>query len=249
MKFVGIIPARYASTRFEGKPLVDIDGKPMIQHVYERACQAIQDVCVATDDVRIEACVKAFGGKALMTSSAHKTGTDRCFEALQQLLDDDYQVVVNIQGDEPFIDPEQITALMACFHASDVDIATLIKPFPSDTSIEELQNRNVPKVVVDCRGRALLFSRAVIPCLRNVPQQQWAAHHQYYRHVGIYAYRTEALAKITQMPQTPLEIAESLEQLRWLENGLHIQTAVTFAENYGIDTPEDLAAVLKLKKL
>ncbi len=246
MKFVGIIPARYASTRFPGKPLADIFGKPMIQHVYERASQVLETVVVATDDKRIYDAVEAFGGRVVMTSENHKTGTDRCYEALTK-LSDRYDVVINIQGDEPYIATEQIEALKHCFDANGTQLATLVKPFAPDATYQELQNPNAPKVVVNQHDEAIYFSRSVVPYLRGVAPDEWAQRHTYYKHIGIYAYRTDILAQITKMAQTPLEKAESLEQLRWLENGLHIRVAITNAENISIDTPDDLAALLQKK--
>ena len=239
MKFLAIIPARYASTRFPAKPLALLGGKPMIQHVYERVSQVLDDVVVATDDQRIYDAVSQFGGRVVMTSTDHRTGTDRCFEAYNNFgLNAD--VVINVQGDEPFIAEDQIQSLMQCFNNPQTDIATLIKPFPADATYETLSNPNTPKVIVNPQGQAIYFSRSVIPYLRGIEQDQWASHRTYYKHIGIYAYRIEALKRITQLPQTPLELAESLEQLRWLENGLTIQTAETNIETIGIDTPEDL---------
>lgn len=247
MKFVGIIPARYASTRFPGKPLVDILGKPMIQRVYERASQVLDTVVVATDDQRIYDAVVQFGGRVVMTSENHKTGTDRCYEALTK-LPETYDVVINIQGDEPFIAIDQIEALKNCFVSDQIQLATLVKPFDANTSFEELENPNTPKVVLSQTGEAICFSRSVIPYLRGVEKSQWAAAHTYYKHIGIYAYRTDILAQITKMTQTPIEKAESLEQLRWLENGLHIHVAITHSDNHSIDTPEDLQRVVALMK-
>lgn len=239
MKFLAIIPARYASTRFPAKPLALLGGKPMIQHVYERVSQVLDDVVVATDDQRIYDAVSQFGGRVVMTSTEHRTGTDRCFEAYNNFgLNAD--VVINVQGDEPFIAEDQIQSLMQCFNNPQIDIATLIKPFPLNTTYETLSNPNTPKVIVNPQGQAIYFSRSVIPYLRGINHDQWASHRTYYKHIGIYAYRIEALTRITQLQQTPLELAESLEQLRWLENGLTIQTAETHIETIGIDTPEDL---------
>ena len=211
----------------------------MIQHVYERVSQVLDDVVVATDDQRIYDAVSQFGGRVVMTSTEHRTGTDRCFEAYNNFgLNAD--VVINVQGDEPFIAEDQIQSLMQCFNNPQTDIATLIKPFPADATYETLSNPNTPKVIVNPQGQAIYFSRSVIPYLRGIEQNQWASHRTYYKHIGIYAYRIEALTRITQLQQTPLELAESLEQLRWLENGLTIQTAETNIETIGIDTPEDL---------
>ena len=245
MKFVGIIPARYASTRFPGKPLADILGQSMIQRVYERASQVLETVVVATDDQRIFHAVVKFGGRVVMTSENHKTGTDRCYEALTK-LSETYDVIINIQGDEPFIAMEQIEALKNCFVSDQIQLATLVKPFDTNTSFVELENPNTPKVVLSQTGEAICFSRSVIPYVRGIDKDRWASAHTFYKHIGIYAYRADILEKITQMSQTPLEKAESLEQLRWLEHGLHIHTAVTLADNHSIDTPEDLERVIKL---
>ena len=247
MKFVGIIPARYASTRFPGKPLADILGQPMIQRVYERASHVLDTVVVATDDQRIYDAVVQFGGRVVMTSENHKTGTDRCYEALTK-LPETYDVVINIQGDEPFIAIDQIEALKNCFVSDQIQLATLVKPFDANTFIDELENPNTPKVILSQAGEAICFSRSVIPYLRGVEKSQWATAHTYYKHIGIYAYRTDILAQITKMTQTPLEQAESLEQLRWLENGLHIHVAITLSDNHSIDTPEDLQRVVALMK-
>ena len=247
MKFVGIIPARYASTRFPGKPLADILGKSMIQRVYERASQVLDTVVVATDDQRIYDAVVQFGGRVVMTSENHKTGTDRCYEALTK-LPETYDVVINIQGDEPFIAIDQIEALKNCFVSDQIQLATLVKPFDANTSIDELENPNTPKVILSKTGEAICFSRSVIPYLRGVEKSQWAGAHTYYKHIGIYAYRTDILVQITKMTQTPIEKAESLEQLRWLENGLHIHVAITHSDNHSIDTPEDLQRVVALMK-
>ena len=238
MKFLAIIPARYASTRFPAKPLAILGGKPVIQHVYERVSNVLEAV-VATDDERIYAAVKSFGGRVVMTSTEHRTGTDRCLEAYNN-YGVEADVVINVQGDEPFIAEEQIRGLMQCFDNQQTDIATLIKPFPINTSYETLSNPNTPKVIVNPQGQAIYFSRSVIPYLRGKSEDEWASLHTYYKHIGIYAYRIEALKQITQLSQTPLELSESLEQLRWLENGLTIQTAITNIETIGIDTPEDL---------
>ena len=247
MKFVGIIPARYASTRFPGKPLADILGQPMIQRVYERASHVLDTVVVATDDQRIYDAVVQFGGRVVMTSENHKTGTDRCYEALTK-LPETYDVVINIQGDEPFIAIDQIEALKNCFVSDQIQLATLVKPFDANTSIDELENPNTPKVILSQAGEAICFSRSVIPYLRGVEKSQWAAAHTYYKHIGIYAYRADVLSLITKMTQTPIEKAESLEQLRWLENGLHIHVAITHSDNHSIDTPEDLQRVVALMK-
>lgn len=243
LKAIGIIPARYASTRFPGKPLVDIAGKTMIQRVYEQALKAksLSKVVVATDDERIAEEVKRFGGEFAFTASHHQSGTDRCAEVIEQIPG--FDVVINVQGDEPFIEPAQIDLLASCFVADQVELATLIKPIQSQESI---YNPNSPKVVIDVNGRAIYFSRSPIPFIRTGEPGVWAEKHQFYKHIGIYGYRTEALKSITRLPPSSLEIAESLEQLRWIENGFYIQTKVTDLETVAIDTPEDL---LKLNKL
>jgi len=242
-KIIGIIPARYASTRFPGKPLVDIAGKSMIQRVYEQASKAksLSKVVVATDDARIADEVKRFGGEFIFTSSNHQSGTDRCAEVIEQLPG--YDIVINIQGDEPFIEPAQIELLTSCFTEEKVQLATLIKSIHSQESV---YNPNSPKVVIDVNGRAMYFSRSPIPFIRNGEPGVWAEKHQFYKHIGIYGYRTESLKAITKLPPSSLEIAESLEQLRWIENGFYIQTKVTDLETVAIDTPEDL---LKLNNL
>lgn len=247
MQFIGIIPARYASTRFPGKPLAEIGGKPMIQRVWEQSKKALDRVVVATDDTRIYDCVKGFGGEAVMTRSDHRCGTDRCLEAFNHLRFDnlglDDLVVINIQGDEPFIQPEQIRALMACFPT---EIATLVQPYSVNDTLADLENPNSPKVTIAFDdekrtvGRALLFSRSVIPYLRGIDRNEWLGRGMHYRHIGMYAYRADILGEITQLAPSPLEQAESLEQLRWLENGYTIRVAVTETRSIGIDTPEDL---------
>ena len=222
MKFIAIIPARYASTRFPAKPLAVLGGKPVIRRVYEQVAGVLDDAVVATDDERIYDAVVAFGGKAEMTSADHKSGTDRCWEAyLRQ--GKPYDVVVNVQGDEPFIRASQLEAVKRCF---------------DDPALE---NPNSPKVVLDAQSRAIYFSRSVIPYLRGVERSQWLAHHTFYKHLGLYAFRTEVLCAVTALPQSTLEKAESLEQLRWLENGYRIGVGITDVETIGIDTPQDLA--------
>jgi len=240
MDVLGIIPARFASTRFPGKPLTDINGKSMIRRVYEQAtASGLSEVIVATDDDRIFAHVQEFGGKAVMTAEHHQSGTDRCFEAYKQ-LDKPYEYIINIQGDEPFIKPEQIDLVASCFNRPGTQLATLVKKI---TSEEELFNVNAPKVVLSTSGDALYFSRQPIPYCRNVPQDIWHKQHTYYKHIGIYGYRADILEQITQLPPSTLELAESLEQLRWLENGFKITTALTEFETIGIDSPEDLLKV------
>lgn len=242
LRFVAIIPARYASTRFPGKPLVDIGGKTMIQRVYDQVSKVINDVYVATDDERIFDKVRSFGGKVIMTSDAHRSGTDRCYEAFTK-LDDWFDVVINVQGDEPFIQPEQIEALKNCFADDETQIATLVKKITDKDGVEVLFNPNTPKVVIDKQNNALYFSRSPIPYKRGSDEKNWMAEHDYYKHVGVYAYRSEVLSQIVQMPPSKLELAESLEQLRWLENGLKIKAGFTDVETVGIDTPEDLEKI------
>ena len=243
MKFIGIIPARYASTRFPGKPLAEIGGKTVIRRVYEQANKALDTIVVATDDERIYDAVEAFGGKVVMTRPDHKCGTDRCLEAYEAITtpswreqNDTDTVVINIQGDEPFIQPEQIEALMKCFDNEKTQIATLVRPF---TPEEDIENPNSPKVNWDTvTGEAKMFSREAIK----------ASNGKYYHHIGIYAYRADVLKEITQLPQSPLEIKERLEQLRWLENGYRIFVGVTDTQTIGIDTPEDLEKAIEFYK-
>lgn len=243
MKCIAIIPARFASTRFPGKPLAKLGGKTVIERVYRKVEKAlgVGNVAVATDDQRIFDAVESFGGVAVMTSVDHRSGTDRCYEAYVA-LGSDADIVVNVQGDEPFIDPAQIDALISCFENQGVDIATLIKAVSPDAPYDVLANPNRPKVVVDTRGRALYFSRSVIPYVRSAEKNVWSACHTFFTHIGMYAFRADVLAQVVKLEQSPLELAESLEQLRWLSNGFSIQTAITDIETIGIDTPEDLAA-------
>lgn len=242
MKILGIIPSRYASTRFPGKPLVQIDGKSMIQRVYEQASlsKSLDQVVVATDDLRIAEEVKRFGGTYIMTSDTHQSGTDRCAEVVAQLKDFDH--VINIQGDEPYINPEQIDLLASCFQDKDVQLATLIKQINSE---EELFNINIPKVILNTAMEAQYFSRQTIPYLRNIPEKDWLKTHPFYKHIGIYGYTTTILNEITKLPSSSLERAENLEQLRWLENGYRIQTKITTLETIAIDTPDDLNKIFK----
>jgi 3-deoxy-manno-octulosonate cytidylyltransferase (CMP-KDO synthetase) len=239
-RFAVIIPARFASSRFPGKPLALLGGQPMIQHVYEQAVKSLENVFVATDDVRIKKAVLEFGGNVIMTSREHKSGTDRCSEAVSKIESErglKIDTVINIQGDEPFIKPGQIDLLISCFVDDSVEIATLIrKVLPG----ENLSNINHTKVVITLKGDAIYFSRAIIPFLRDVNIDEWSYKHSFYKHLGIYAYRTDTLRKLTSLDRSPLEIAESLEQNRWLENGYRIRTALTDWESIGIDTPEDL---------
>ena len=236
MKYIAIIPARYASTRFPGKPLAVLGGKTVIQRVYEQVSSVLDDVYVATDDERIFYCVESFGGNAVMTRSDHKSGTDRIQEAVEKIATQ-ADVIINVQGDEPFIQPSQVETLMHLFDEPSTQIGTLGKRFDS---IEAIQNPNSPKIVTDNRGFALYFSRSVIPFIRGVETQDWFGQYPFLKHLGIYAYRREVLAEVTQLPQSNLEKAESLEQLRWLENGYRIRVGLTDVETVGIDTPEDL---------
>ena len=236
MKFIAIIPARYASTRFPGKPLALLGGKTVIQRVYEQAARVVDEVCVATDDDHILQAVEQFGGKAVMTRSDHKSGTDRINEAAQK-LSTQADVIINIQGDEPFIQPRQIETLCQLFDAPETQIGTLGKRFET---MEAATSPNSPKIVTDLRGYALYFSRSVIPFVRGVEQTAWLQHFPLLKHLGVYAYRREVLAEITRLPQSPLELAESLEQLRWLQNGYRIRVGETDMETVGIDTPDDL---------
>jgi len=244
--FAGIIPARYASSRFPGKPLALIGDKPMIQRVYEQASMALSQVYVATDDERIFDTVIAFGGKAIMTSPDHMSGTDRCAEAVLKIGEIDgrsVEIVVNIQGDEPFIRPQQISQLMDCFADREVEIATLVRRAEPG---EDIFNPNQPKVILNTKGDAIYFSRTAIPYFRDADRSEWSARHSYYKHIGLYAYRTGVLKKLTALSRTSLEITESLEQNRWIENGYRIRTAVTEWESIGIDTPADLETARNL---
>jgi 3-deoxy-manno-octulosonate cytidylyltransferase (CMP-KDO synthetase) len=242
VRILGIIPARYASTRFPAKALVDIGGKSMIQRVYEQSTKATQldQVIVATDDERIFNHVQSFGGKAVMTSDHHQSGTDRCYEALTK-TDQTYDYVINIQGDEPFISPDPIDHLAGVL-TGETELATLVKVIDSD---EILFNPNVPKAVLNKRNEVMYFSRQTIPYLRNAETESWLEKHVFYKHIGIYAYRSDVLAEITKLPVSSLEKAEALEQLRWLENGYAIRAVVTSDDSHGVDTPDDLDRVTK----
>lgn len=243
MHILGIIPARYASSRFPAKALADIGGKTMVQRVYEQARQAksLQQVVVATDHEQIFAHVQSFGGEAVMTSPAHPSGTDRCYEAWQA-LGSSASYVINIQGDEPFIQPEQINLLAACLDG-DTQLATLVKKIED---VETLLDPNKARVLLNARSEAIYFSRQPLPHVRGVPVVEWLAQqHTFYKHIGMYAYRTDVLREITQLPVSSLEKAEALEQLRWIENGYRIKVAVTTLESTGIDTPEDLQKALR----
>lgn len=244
MKIIGIIPARFASTRFPGKPLADIDGKSMIRRVYEQSMRSarLSEVVIATDDERIFKHASEFGAKVMMTDPHHASGTDRCAELIKNVSDKP-DAVINIQGDEPFIQPEQIDLLCSAFDQAEVQIATLVKKI---TSSDELFNHNTVKAVLNKRGEAIYFSRSPIPYNRNFPENEWLKHSIYYKHIGIYGYRSDTLMTITQLEKTNLEVTESLEQLRWIENGFVIHAKITALETVGIDTPEDLSRVRKL---
>ena len=236
MKFIGIIPARYASTRFPGKPLAILGGKTVIQRVYEQASSVLEEAYVATDDERILQVVEQFGGRAVMTRADHKSGTDRIEEAAEK-IGTDADVIINVQGDEPFIQPSQIETMMRLFDNPTTQIGTIGKRFDS---IEATLNPNSPKIVTDLQGFALYFSRSIIPFVRGKEQTEWLKSYPFLKHLGLYAYRREVLHEVTQLPQSHLELAESLEQLRWLENGYRIRVGLTDVETVGIDTPEDL---------
>ena len=241
MNILGIIPARYGSTRFPGKPLVSINGVSMIQRVYEQALKSksLKKVIVATDDERIAQHVLTFNGEVMMTSPQHLSGTDRCAEIILREKEK-WDAVINIQGDEPFIHPEQIDLLCSCFELKDVSIASLVKQI---TNIDELFNHNNVKVVLNKKREAIYFSRSPIPYNRNFPEQEWLKHSTYYKHIGIYGYRSSILNEIATLAKTNLEVTESLEQLRWIENGYTIHAAITTHESISIDTPEDLEKV------
>lgn len=236
---IGVIPARYASTRFPGKPLIDIGGKSMIQRVYEQCkkTSVLSDVIVATDDDRIAEHVLSFGGKVIMTADTHQSGTDRCAEVISTYKGK-CDAVINIQGDEPFIDPKQIELLASAFNEESTQIVTLIKKIKSE---EEVRNPNVVKAIANKNNQAIYFSRSPIPYRRNP-----GVDITYFKHVGIYGYRKQVLAEITQLPMGKLEQAESLEQLRWVENGYSIVLKETDMETIAIDTPDDLDKVLKM---
>jgi 3-deoxy-manno-octulosonate cytidylyltransferase (CMP-KDO synthetase) len=242
MNIIGIIPSRYGSTRFPGKPLVDIDGKSMIQRVFEQSVKSklLSTVVIATDDERIMAHVREFGGNVMMSSPQHVSGTDRCAEIIRKDTAHTWDAVVNIQGDEPFIQPEQIDALCRCFESPETAIVTLVKEIKSS---DELFNHNNAKVILNKNQEAIYFSRAPIPYCRNYPDHDWIKHHTYYKHIGIYGYRRDTLLELSLLPKTRLEITESLEQLRWIENGYTINTAVTSFESIAIDTPDDLLRI------
>lgn len=236
MKFIGIIPARYASSRFPGKPLAMLGGKMVIERVVEQVSSILDNVYVATDDQRIYDAVTGFGGRAIMTRTDHQSGTDRIREAYEK-IGEDFDVIINIQGDEPFIQRSQIKTVMDCFNDENTQIATLGKLF---TTMEAVRNPNSPKIVIDNNGYAMYFSRSVIPFVRNVDEKEWINKYPFMKHIGLYAYRSKVLKEITELPQSSLELAESLEQLRWLQNGYKIKVGTTDVETVGIDTPDDL---------
>jgi 3-deoxy-manno-octulosonate cytidylyltransferase (CMP-KDO synthetase) len=245
---LGIIPARFGSSRFEGKPLVDIHGKPMIQWVYEASCKALDSVVVATDDRRIESVVKSFGGRVVMTSKDHINGTSRCVEALEKFeLEEEtiFSAVINIQGDEPMIEPEVLRALKKSLDSESVDLATLVSEV---TDSQDLFNEGEAFVTLDNKANALYFSRSVIPFVRNVPKEEWINHHLFYKHLGMYAYSREGLYQFSKLLPSSLELAESLEQNRWLEAGFKIQCAIVKSESIPVDTPQDLERVLAVWK-
>jgi 3-deoxy-manno-octulosonate cytidylyltransferase (CMP-KDO synthetase) len=243
-RFIGIIPARFESTRFPGKPLAVIHGKTMIQRVYEQASKALETVFVATDDDRIHKAVREFGGRVVMTSTSHASGTDRCAEAVQLAELESkarYDVVLNIQGDEPYIEPQQLELLKHCFTDPRTQIATLVK---ASDNANEIFDPNRPKVIVNCSQEAVYFSRSTIPYVRGKSKDDWPGTNLFYLHIGLYGYRKEILLEITRLPQSPLELAESLEQLRWIENGYRIAVRTTTYASFGVDTPEDLIRLL-----
>lgn len=247
MKFIGIIPSRYASSRFPGKPLAMIGNMSMIERVYRQASKELDEVVVATDDQRIYDAVKEFGGQVVMTSEAHRSGTDRVREAYSN-TGSDADVIINIQGDEPFIAPEQISLLKKCFEDPTVEIATLARRFDASRGFEALFDPNTPKVIMDNAMNAIYFSRSIIPYVRNYEWKEWLNHATFHTHVGLYAYRASTLDEITRLPQSSLELAESLEQLRWVQNGYKIRVAITDRPTIGIDTPADLDAAIEYLK-
>ena len=249
MRTIAIIPARYASSRFPGKPLADMEGKPVIEWVYEgiTGTGVVDEVLVATDDERIAKAVNDFGGNYIMTRSNHRSGTERCCEAMEKLAATGkmYDVVINVQGDEPFVDKKQIATLTETFTNGTTQIATLAKKIESS---DELFSPNNVKVVIDKQGKALLFSRQSLPYQRDIEPAQWVTTHTYYKHIGIYAYRSEVLSQIARLEEEPIELCEKLEQLRWMANGYRIDVRITDCENIGIDTPEDLAVAKEYLK-
>jgi len=245
MRILGIIPARFASTRFPGKPLTDINGKSMIQRVYEQALKSekLDEVVAATDDERILLHMNELGYRAILTSDQHQSGTDRCAEAAEKLPE--YDVIINIQGDEPYIDPRQIDLVCSCFADKETKLATLVKEI---RRAEELFNPNSPKVILNKFFETIYFSRMPIPYYREKPEEEWLNEHVYYKHIGIYGYERSTLLALTKLPVSSLEKAEKLEQLRWLENGYRIRAAVTDIETQAVDTPSDLQLLLHQKQ-
>lgn len=243
MRILGVIPARYESSRFPGKPLIDVAGKSMVERVYGQCLKSssLSKVIVATDDQRIADHVNLFGGNVAMTSNTHQSGTDRCAEVANNYPE--FDILINIQGDEPMIDPDQIDLLCKCFEDSHTSIATLVKKISTN---EELFNENTPKVILNKNKEAVLFSRTAIPFLRGKTRETWIEHYTFFKHIGIYGFRTETLKNLTKLPLSALETAEALEQLRWIENGYRIHAAITDKESQAIDTPEDLEKLLKL---
>ncbi len=248
VKCIGIIPARYGSSRFPGKALADIQGKSMVRRVYEQAVKAVGVVYVATDDERIFQNIVQSGGHAIMTSPLHNSGTDRCAEALkiaENQRKETFDVVLNIQGDEPFIEPRQLSLVMSCFRDPDTQIATLVKKIQEP---DDLLDRNRPKVVVNRKSEAMYFSRLPVPFVRGMDSRDWLTMHDFYMHIGLYGFRKDILLRISKLKQSPLERCESLEQLRWLENGYRIKVRRTRYDSCGVDTPEDLERLLKMKQ-
>ncbi len=244
--YLFIIPARYASTRFPGKPLVDVGGKSMIRRVYEQVSEKTQDVFVATDDSRIFEAVNKFNGRAVMTSPDHKTGTERCAEALKLIEKNTgkkFKIIINVQGDEPFLQPEQLDTLKLCFNDPGTQIATLIKPINDP---ETIFDENKTKVIINNSKEAIYFSRTPLPFVKGYLPGEWGSRHMFYLHIGLYAYKRNILLSIAELEPTPLEKAESLEQLRWIENGYRIKTEFTQYDSYGIDTPGDLDRIKKM---
>ncbi len=246
MEFLGIIPARYGSTRLEGKPLADINGKPMIQWVYEKTKQTLQYVIVATDDDRIYKAVNEFGGEAVITSKSHNTGTNRCLEALEifsKANNINFDVVINIQGDEPMLHPDQINTLIGCFDDPKAELATLVIPV---TDAIDLENESEVFVTFDKNLKALYFSRAVIPVVHGIERDNWMSHATFYKHLGLYAYTVKSLQKFAGLPQSNLEKLENLEQNRWMENGGSIKIGITEHQSIPVDTLEDLERIRKI---
>ncbi|MDE7135603.1 MAG: 3-deoxy-manno-octulosonate cytidylyltransferase [Muribaculaceae bacterium] len=252
MKFIAIIPARYQSSRFPGKPLAMIGDRPMIQRVYQQVSKCLTDVYVATDDERIANAVNSFGGKVVMTRTDHQSGTDRIREAADKILagkpDSNDYVIINVQGDEPFINPEQIMSVMSCFDSENVALATLARPFDKTRGYDALADPNMVKIMFSDQMEALYFSRSVIPYVRGAEKCEWPDKTEYFSHIGIYAYRYETLKEITELKRSKHEIAESLEQLRWLDNGYKIKVAISNYPTIGIDTPADLEEAIKFVK-